>query len=398
MKLPFHIGLSQKEKQLLIRIAIISGSVFLGLVVVAWSILYIRVADPFSSSSQGAKHGLQKNVTYLLPIDIKAHQRVGRHFLARQKPHLAIPHLRRSLYYNPDDHRVRAMLATALLENGMDRKAISQFRTLRETQLNDSLAAIVCARYALALFYADNIEESISRIQECNSRFPDNAEALTYMGQIFASVATDDSSTARDPNGFFEKAIRLEPWDLEARYQQARYFMNQGRYKAARDSLRKLLSINPAYAQAHARLGMIYYYLDQPQMAAQSYKTALTINPHDYNTHYNLGELCYSQGEKKKALTRFKKTLEIKPKHIQANFKTGLIALNNDMYTQAIRYLSHAAEQDPDNIRILLQLAVAHEQQGTPRKALDIYRRITDIDHLNRIALQKIEMLKDALR
>jgi tetratricopeptide (TPR) repeat protein len=206
-------------------------------------------------------------------------------------------------------------------------------------------------------------------------------------------VRSREGVPLHSPNTYFTHAIQADPYYAEARYQQARFFMNRGRYKTARDSLRRLLSIFPAHARAHARLGMIYYYLTQPQMAAQAYRTALTINPDDYNTHYNLGELYYSTDRTHKALAQFKKALSLRPAHVQANFKTGLIALNNGMVNEAIRYLTRAAEHDKDNIRILLQLAVAYERQDSPEKALRVYRRITGIDPLNRIALQKIDML-----
>jgi len=76
----------------------------------------------------------------------------------------------------------------------------------------------------------------------------------------------------------------------------------------------RILDIEPLNAKTHARLGMVYYYLDEPEMAKKSYTTALALNPNDYNTHYNLGELFYSKYEDNgSALDEFKKTLEGNP-------------------------------------------------------------------------------------
>ena len=139
---------------------------------------------------------------------------------------------------------------------------------------------------------------------------------------------------------------------------------------------------------------MAYYYLEDADMARKAYRTALALNPKDFNTHYNLGELLYTfYDDPRGALAEFADVLALDPNHAQANFKTGIICLENDQFKEAAKYLERARRSDPDNIRILLQLAVAYERLGLVRKALRTYEAVAEIDAVNEIARQKIRML-----
>jgi tetratricopeptide (TPR) repeat protein len=139
---------------------------------------------------------------------------------------------------------------------------------------------------------------------------------------------------------------------------------------------------------------MVYYYLDEPEMAKKSYTTALALNPHDYNTHYNLGELYYSKyNDNADALDEFKKALEGNPSHAEANFRAGVICLGNNMAKEAVGYLESARASDPKNIRLLLQLGVAYERLDMKDEALSTYRLILDFDPLNQVAGQKVKLL-----
>jgi tetratricopeptide (TPR) repeat protein len=114
----------------------------------------------------------------------------------------------------------------------------------------------------------------------------------------------------------------------------------------------------------------------------------------DFNTRYNLAELLYSaMSDTENALREFTVTLRQNPQHCEANFKVGLICMRNNMIKEAIRYFETALETEPDNVRILLQRAVAYEKLGDKETALRTYRTIQGIEPLNTIAIQKIKYL-----
>ncbi|MDO5575925.1 MAG: tetratricopeptide repeat protein, partial [Fibrobacter sp.] len=182
--------------------------------------------------------------------------------------------------------------------------------------------------------------------------------------------------------------------NVESWYQLARYHMELKEYKVARLLLLNALDIDPLHAKSHSRLGMVYYYLENPELAKNSYQTALALNPEDFNTHYNLGELYLLMfNDTVKAVNEYKTTIQLSPPHVGANFKMGSICADNKMYKEAILHFEKALETDNANIRILLQLAVAYEKLDNLYKARSVYERITKIDALNVIARQKLRLL-----
>ncbi|MBD3322349.1 MAG: tetratricopeptide repeat protein [Chitinivibrionales bacterium] len=326
----------------------------------------------------------------LMDIDIRAHELVAEKYLKTNRPHEAIKHLLRILPVKKQARRIKFTLATACLESGKYSDAEALFDDLLDEDVSDSLQPKIAARYGLVLFYRDKIQESMKRLHQAADRYPECAEAACYLGQVEASLHTPSPRA----ESLFVKAIRIDPLYVDARYQQARYFMNLNQFLRSRDSLRAILRIDPLHVKTHSRLGMAYYYLEEPEAAKKSYETALTLNPYDFNTHYNLGELYYTfYNDPNRAAREFKRALEIVPGHAEANFKTGLICLENQQNKEAARYLQKACKKEPSNVRFLLQLAVAYERLGMNDKALSAYQSIVQVDALNHIAQQKIKLL-----
>jgi tetratricopeptide (TPR) repeat protein len=281
-------------------------------------------------------------------------------------------------------------LATAYMQSGDFRSALETFKKLEEADTVDDLSASIAARKGLTLFYTGKADASRECLDKCVRDFPKSAEALCYLGEVEAAASASSGSA----ESYFRKSLSVDSTFIESWYQYARFCMGRGDYAQSRTFLLRILEMEPLSAKTHARLGMSYYYLDQPEMAKKSYQTALALNPGDYNTHYNLGELYFTKYEDNaSALDEFKKALAGNPRHAEANFRVGVICLGNGMIKEAIGYLESAREASPKNIRVLLQLGVAYEKMEMKEEALGIYRLIVDIDPMNRAASQKIKLM-----
>jgi tetratricopeptide (TPR) repeat protein len=335
----------------------------------------------------------EKKSKDLLPIDIDAHSFVADYYLKNDQPQKAIDHILRIIPLQKANRRLKLDLATAYLTAGQYDKALACFKKLAAEDVTDGFSGAIAARLGLTLFYLGKTRESIETLDKCISSNPRSGEALCYRGEV-------EESLSRAPEkvlDYFNRAVAADSGYVEAWYQLARHWMSQTEYSRARICLLRILDIEPLHVKTHSRLGMVYYYLDQPEAAKKSYLTALALNPGDYNTHYNLGELYYTKyNDEKNALDEFNKAVAGNPLHSEANFKIGLICLNNNMVKEAITSFEKARSVDPRNIRVLLQLAVAYEKISMKEEALQIYKTILDIDPLNRIALQKTKLLSSS--
>jgi tetratricopeptide (TPR) repeat protein len=411
MKLPsFLTTFSEQQKKTLIKVAKISVALCIVAVVGVWvtqKVLTMMHAP--KSTDQGSFVDLKtlysgKNQD-LLPVDIEAHRFVARYYLRTNQSKDAIPHLLRVLSVEPSDRIARKELGEAYLESAIYEDALTLLEDLSADKIQDSLSGPILALYGLALFHDGEtrhnnaqVQRSISTLDAALQAYPKCAEAACFRGEVEAAI---DSTASLAPEAYFKRALESDPNYGEALYQWARFLMNRTKQPSkedlvsAREKLLKILEIEPLNPKVHSRLGMLYYYLGQPDLARNAYRTAMTLNPGDYNTHYNLGELDYSVfGDRSEALKEFKETLKYDSAHVDACFRIGLISLENEMINEAVSYLQRARQLQPNNIRILLQLGVALEKKGMQSEALGVYNQVLDLDPVNEVARQKAKLLK----
>jgi tetratricopeptide (TPR) repeat protein len=326
-------------------------------------------------------------------FDIDAHEFAAQRFLQSGRPGSALPHLRRVAAATKDERAATHAyynIVRAQVEIGDFGGAIETADRIL-AKVEDSLLPSLQVRKAVALYHVARYEESSDLLKEVLGRSPNYAPALCFMGEMEAAAQTRSPTAER----FFRRALVADSNYLETKYQFAKYFENNGDYKNARSFLLQVLAKEPLNVRAHARLGMIYYYWRDADMALKSYQTALALNPSDYNTLYNLGELYRTLlNDNENALKAFVAALEYNPSHSEANYKAGLVCVENEMFKEAIRYFEASLEGNRKNVRRLLQLAAAYERISDRGTALSVYKEITDADPLNSIAIRKIKYIE----
>jgi protein O-GlcNAc transferase len=394
------LGLSSSQVALLSKVFKISLGMCVALVICMWAVRTLALQAKHKKAAQAPSavsemyQYFEKKSKDLLPIDIESHSFIAAYYLKNDQPQKAIDHILRILPVQTENRGLMLNLATAYLQSGDYKSALETFTKLEQSDTPDNVSASVEARKGLTLFYLGDVRASLESLNKCVAAYPRSAEAMCYLGEVEAALPGAASKAEAKAEDYFKKSILIDSNYVEARYQLARYYMGRGDYLRSRGCLVKILEIEPLNAKTHARLGMSYYYLDEPEMARKSYQTALALNPNDYNTHYNLGELYFTKFEDNAAaLEEFKKTLEGNPSHGEANFRVGVICLGNNMVKEAASYLEKAARASPRSVRVLLQLGVAYEKLELPDEALSAYRTVLDIDACNQVAAQKVKLL-----
>lgn len=377
---------SAAEKKLLIKVLVIS--LCCTLVVVGGTWLYFKI----KLSRSIAKHNLATS-TKIQPLDVEAHREIALHYMNIGAPEKAMQHLERIHSLNKNDLEIIKNSAQASLETGYYDKALLFYDELIEKSGDDSSDATTCARRGIALFYLNRVEESYNALIECLAHCSTNAEAFCFLGQIEASRDLQ-SPKAVD---YFNRSIAIDSSYTEAWYQLARYYSTLKIYTKARELLIESVTRNPFHSKSYSRLGMIYYYLDYPDLAKKSYQNALLLNPGDFNTWYNLAELQISSyNDTAAALQNYKQALELNPQLYEAAFRIGKICLRNNMAKEAIGYFEKALAVTPHEIDILLQYATAWENIDRKDKAADAYATVLSVDELNSIARQKLKLLAES--
>jgi len=391
------LGLSETESRFVVKVLTVSTVLCVLIIVGFWAYSYFMIQKAKEAAGATPLTGASAETFSpdITAFDLGAHEFAAQRYMQSGRPGDALPHLRRIAAAAKDKEGMQAVnalynMVRAQVEIGDFGEAISTADRLLP-KIGDSLMPSLQVRKAIALYNIKRYEESSYILREVLDRNPKNAEALCFMGEMEAAAQTRSPTAER----FFRKALEADSGYLETKYQFARYFENNGDFKTARSLLLQVLSKDPLNVRAYARLGMIYYYWKDADLAMQSYQTALALNPSDYNTLYNMGELYRTLlNDNENALAFFVKALEYSPSHAEANYKAGLVCVENEMFKEAIRYFEASLENDKRNIRRLLQLAAAYERISDRASALSVYKTITDIDPLNSIAIQKIKYIE----
>lgn len=109
--------------------------------------------------------------------------------------------------------------------------------------------------------------------REALKRDPDYFDANIYLGAIlYKQRQMDEAKT------YLERAMKLNPGSLTARYEMAMWKSSAGEYADAAKDLEELVKPNPDWLQPHIELANVYYRLHRPADGAKERAIVATLN------------------------------------------------------------------------------------------------------------------------
>jgi DNA-binding winged helix-turn-helix (wHTH) protein/TolB-like protein/Tfp pilus assembly protein PilF len=197
-------------------------------------------------------------------------------------------------------------------------------------------------------------------------------------GRYFWNKRTEDG-IAKGLN-YFQQAIALDPNFAEAYVGIADSYATLGLYSlrapkeafpAAKDAARKALEMDDGLAEAHATLGLIYFYYDWNGLAAENeFRKAFDGNANYAMAHSWNGENLVAMGRFPEALQEASFAQEDDPLSLIINTNAGWTQFLAGHRDQAIETLKKAIEIDPTFPRAHFRLGSVYEQMGMYDKAI----------------------------
>ena len=163
---------------------------------------------------------------------------------------------------------------------------------------------------------------------------------------------------------YFDKALAIDPHDVDALNYKGVAFNSLGNYSGAIEYYDKALAINPKYENALASKGVALGNLGNHTGAIIYYDKALTIDPNKTYALDNKGYDLNALGNHSRAILYYDKALAIDPYDVHAlNYKgAALKSLGN--YTGAIEYFDKALVIEPKNTFALTNKAAILDRLG----------------------------------
>jgi Tfp pilus assembly protein PilF len=116
---------------------------------------------------------------------------------------------------------------------------------------------------------------------------PDNAEAHTLLGWIYAEIRGDFDAAIKE----YTEVVRLRPNVPEAYNNLGVAQKRKGELDKAAASFNRALALKPAYGAALSNRGWVYAAQDKWPQARRDFEQALKINPADDGALYGLSQV-----------------------------------------------------------------------------------------------------------
>ena len=155
--------------------------------------------------------------------------------------------------------------------------------------------------------------------------------------------------------------------------QQYNYACSQyerGDYKAAIETIRRVLSAAPDFAVAHALLALCLLHDKRAAAAEHEIRLALQLDPEDYFNHYVLGRLWIYRHQPAKALASLDQAISLNPAVAAPYLAKAELYVIDNMYESAEREIQSALSLEPESLLVRTWQARIALQQGKLNQAL----------------------------
>jgi tetratricopeptide (TPR) repeat protein len=198
--------------------------------------------------------------------------------------------------------------------------------------------------------------ESLATYTKSAAITPPTADDLKIVGLDY--VLLDDYP---DAIKWLEKAVSMDPRNVEAWYSLGRAYYTVARLDEAHKAFHSVLDLDPNNVKAENNLGLIYESSGEPTAAIEAYRLAIQWQAgslqQSEQPYVNLGNILMQQGQMKEAMAALEKAVTLAPDNAYCRLTLGVYYHKVGRLEDAQRELQRATQLDPEN-------AVAHYQLG----------------------------------
>lgn len=162
--------------------------------------------------------------------------------------------------------------------------------------------------------------------------------------------------------------------------------MTLNKVEEAEADYEKALEMEPANLEARYNLGFIKESKNDLKAAIEHYKQAVLIAPNHAWAHNNLGNCLTRSGKKKEAVEHFKLASENAPNHIESRYNLGVLLTEMGKADEARNALESALMIEPRFTLALFALGNLELQEGRPVEAKVIFTKLAGLESMNPVA------------
>ncbi len=189
---------------------------------------------------------------------------------------------------------------------------------------------------------------------------------------------------------YFKKVLSLQPNYADVLNMLGVLHHIEGKFHSAIDFFQQSLKVNPQYTEALLNLAVLYNDLGRYKDAKKLYthlKASQTVK-HKHiepvlkgklsNLHADIGDIYRNLGLYEYAIEEYKKALFLNPKYVDIKTKLGIAYRENKQLKESQHELLEAAHMDPRYITAKIQLGVTLYSLGKQADAKKSWSAVLD--------------------
>jgi tetratricopeptide (TPR) repeat protein len=168
----------------------------------------------------------------------------------------------------------------------------------------------------------------------------------------------------------YNKAIQLDPNDIDAYMNLGEIYFAISEYNKAIGYFKKIIQINPKFIHAYCMLGEIYASRQNFDEAIRFFEKAIQMHPSRTELYTRLGNIYLRQRNYNKAIFNLEKLIHLLPMEIWFYWPLGECYKEKGDYEKGIEYLQKAIKYYSDDPRVRLSLGTIYTTIGDKKNAL----------------------------
>jgi tetratricopeptide (TPR) repeat protein len=221
----------------------------------------------------------------------------------------------RAAHMDPSESNLFDWGSELLLHHTVD-PAVEVFSQALERHPNSPQLAV---GLGLALFLRGSYDEAVKALLRATDLTPSDPRPYDFLSKAYGM----SPSQAHEVIQHFHRFAQLQPRDARARFY---YAMSLWKGRQAESSgawldqaetlLKKAISLDPSFPEAHLQLGNLYSQQRKYAEAVPEYQRTLQLDPNVPDAHYRLGQAYVHLGQKELAEKEFQAHQVLYEKHL----------------------------------------------------------------------------------
>ena len=214
--------------------------------------------------------------------------------------------------------------------------------------------------------------------------------AIFYCGRSHVNVGVTHFAKNENQTALyhFEKALLLQPDDMDLNYFIGICLNNIGDYKGAMEVFSKILETEPWNIPTKLKISIIFHNMKLWVEAEDILREILMKNQNFADVHYHLGLALMSQGKALEASDSFKNALSINPQYTEARLKLSITQIYMGNHEKAAENLQRIIIRHPKYADVYYLMAIAQRQDHD--QAIACLKQALDISPQFKNALVKL--------